>query len=114
MAIWAITSSALSGLGIPVAAGHYVDASGDLPDQYVVYRLISDPAAQHADDEETLRSYRMQVSAYSRTGLETLPDIDAAMLAAGFTRAGGGELPYNEGTRHYGRYTDYFYLEDRS
>lgn len=114
MGIWSITQTALSGIGIPTAAGKYIDAVGELPDQFVVYRLISDPPVQHADDAETLRSYRIQVSAYSRTGLETLPDIDAAMLAAGFTRAGGSELPYNEGTRHYGRYTDFIFLEDRS
>lgn len=111
MTIWERVAAALASLGIPTAANVYTGAS--LPDVFAVYQLISDPPAQHADDGETLTRYRVQVTVYSRAGLSTLPDIRGAMLAAGFTRAGSRELPFNPSTRHYGLAQDFFYLEEQ-
>jgi hypothetical protein len=112
--IWEITEDALDGLGLPLAANTMIMPSGqELPDQYLVYQLISNPPQLHADDLETLRSYRMQVSFYSRTGLATTPaQVETAMLAAGFTRIEGRELPYNLQTRHFGVSMDFNFLED--
>lgn len=112
MTIWERTAAALASLGVPVAAGVYLSATpAALPDLYLVYFLVSSPPEQHADDVETLRSYRMQVSAYIRTGLAGLPDIDSAMTAAGFTRGPQTEIPYNQLTRHFGLALEYVYLE---
>jgi len=87
MSIWEVTAAALAGLGVPIAANVMIsEASAALPDLYLVYFLVSAPPSLHADNAETLRTYRMQVSAYNRAGLASLPDVDGAMVAAGFTR----------------------------
>jgi len=112
MSIWTVTAAALDTLGVPYAASAFIPASGsDLPDQYLVYTTVSSPSEQQADDGETLRSWRVQVSGYDRDGLANLPDIDAAMVAAGFAKSGKAEIPYNRETRHFGLAQDYIYLE---
>ena len=113
MSIWSITKTALTGLGVPISAGVHLEDSGDeLPDLFLVYFLVSSPPEQSADDSETLRSYRMQVSVYSRSGLNSLPDIDTVMVAAGFSRGPQHELPFNQLTRHFGLALEYIYLEE--
>jgi hypothetical protein len=112
MTIWERTQTALAGLGWQTAANTLVVATGsDLPDQFMVYQLISSPPEQHADNRETMRSYRMQVSIYSRNGLVSLPDVNGAMTAAGFCRGPIIELPYNQSTRHYGLALEFVYTE---
>jgi hypothetical protein len=114
MSIWSDTYTALSGIGLPLAANTMIVATGaDLPDQFIVYSMISNPPEQHADNVEKLRSYRMQISVYSRTGMTTIPaQVETAMLAAGFTRLEGRELPYNQQTRHFGLAMDFNYLSE--
>jgi len=113
MSIWERVVAALTGLGVPMAANAYIAASGqELPDLYLTYFLVSSPPEQHADDAETLRSYRMQVTIYNRAGLvANLPDVDGSMVAAGFTRGPQREIPYNQLTRHFGLALEYVYLE---
>lgn len=112
MSIWSITLAALTGLGKPLAANRYVPASGSqLPAEYIVYFLVSSVPQEAADDVETLRSHRMQVSYYSITGLAGLPGISAAMVAAGFTRGPETEIPFNPETGHYGLALEFVYLE---
>jgi len=112
--IWEMTSTALSGLGVPLAANRYLPASDEqeLPDQFIVYQLISSPPELHADDVEKYRSYRMQVTVWDRDGLVSLPDVAGVMLAAGFTRGPLRELPYVESTRHFGLAFEFLYLEE--
>ena len=111
--IWETTAAALSGVGLPVAANTIVSAYGtDYPDQYLIYQMVSNPPKLHADDLEVVRSYRMQVSIYSRSGMASYPGlVEAAMLAAGFTRLEGREIPYNPTTRHFGLSMDFNFLE---
>jgi hypothetical protein len=111
--IWSATKTALTGLNLPMAANQYLVATGSvLPDAFLVYQVISDPAAQHADNAETLRQYRIQVTYCSRTGLPAIPAIEGAMKTAGFTRLPGRELPYNQDTRHFGFALDFSYLDE--
>jgi hypothetical protein len=113
--IWEITEGALDGLGVALAANVYVTASGTaLPDEFMVYSLVSSPPELHADDFEELRSYRMQVSYFNRAGLINMPDIDGAMTAAGFSRSSMRELPYSDKTRHFGVALDYIYLAEQT
>lgn len=113
MDIWSAAKTALTGLALPMAANQYLVATGaDLPDAFLVYQLVTDPPAQAADDTETLRSYTMQVTYYSRTGLAGMPDIEGAMIAAHWTRSAGRELPYNSDTRHYGYAFDFNLLAE--
>lgn len=112
MTIWERIAAALAGLTIPVAANTYQAPAGELPDEFAVYFLISDPPAQHADDAETATRYHVQVSVFSRDGLTALPDVKTPMLAAGFTRSASRELPYNLSTGHYGLMWSFYFLED--
>lgn len=82
----------------------------DLPDQYLAYQEITSVPEQHADDAETERSYTIQVSIFSRAGLVSLPNVDAAMLAAGFVKSTERQLPQDQATGHYGLAVDYVYL----
>jgi hypothetical protein len=105
----AVATALDSVTGVPYGMDTYMSTE-ELPDQYMVYNLIDGVAGQHADDAETLRAYRVQINIYDRAGLADLPDVDAAMLAAGFTKGPERPLPYNAGTGHYGLAKDYFYL----
>lgn len=81
-----------------------------LPDVYLTYQLIVDTPEQSADDVETERSYLMQVSIFSRAGLVSLPDVDTAMLAAGFKKGQRRQLPQDPQTGHYGLAQEYTYI----
>jgi hypothetical protein len=85
--------------------------SAALPSQYITYQLLSGVAEDHADNQETMRTYRVQVNIMSDTGLAVLPDVNTAMLAAGFTKGPERALPKDESTGHYVLAKDYFYLE---
>ena len=101
MTIWELVEEALADLGVPVAANAMIQETGEqLPDQYLVYFLVSSPPELHADDVEVMRSYRMQVSVYSRSGLADLPDVDGGMVAANLTSGLRREKTYNIQTRH--------------
>lgn len=111
MSIWETVETALSGITVPKAANFYQAASGqELPDTFLVYFLLSSLPEQAADDTEMLRSWRVQISVYSRSGLAGLPDVDSAMLAAGFARGPQRELPFNQLTRHFGLALEYVLL----
>ncbi len=113
MSIWERVAAALATVtGLLASAGQRLVASGtELPDEYATYHLVTAPPEQWADDAETARSYLVQVSYYNRDGLGAVPDIDSAMVAAGFSRGPQREIPYDQVTRHYGLALDYNYLE---
>jgi aminoglycoside phosphotransferase (APT) family kinase protein len=102
-------ADALDTLSVPYGMGTYL-CDGKLPDQYMTYTLVSGVPAQHADDAETQRSHRVQVSIFDRNGLADLPDVDAAMLAAGFEKGPERQLPRDDESGHYGLAKDYFSL----
>lgn len=111
--IWKITSDALTPLGLPMAMGVYrVNSVAKYPDTYLVYKNIADVGQSHADNEENSRQYLIQVSYFSVDGLNGMPDIGAAMTAAGFTRGAARELEQNTATGHFGYAMDFYYLED--
>lgn len=111
--IWEIVSDALSTLDVPVAENQMIAPSGEqLPDQYVVYQLVVDSPALHADDGEVLSEPLVQVAIYSRSGLSNLPDVAGAMTAAGFTRGERREQPYNPTTRHFGLVLEFYLLTE--
>lgn len=107
--IFTITNDALAAItpAVEFAQNTFL---GALPDTYLVYKLISSPPEQHAENKETLRSYRIQVSIYSKSGLAVLPDVDTPMLAAGFLKSDMKELPHSQSTAHFGLAKDYVIL----
>jgi len=110
--IWARTLAALTGLGLPLAQNQMVMETGEtLPDEYLVYTLITAPPVQFADDDITVRSYTMQVGYYTRDDLSEMPDIEAVMKAAGFMPGPFRELPFSQESQHNGLALDYTYTE---
>lgn len=100
---------ALDTLNVPYGMDTYL-SNGELPNQYMAYSLIDGVPSQHADDAETQRTYRVQVSIFDRNGLANLPAVDAAMLAAGFEKGPERQLPRDNESGHYGLAKDYFKL----
>ncbi len=115
MTIWERVAAALAPLGVPMAAGgkFLPDTTGGKPARYLVYFVVDAPPEQHADNEETLRNYLVQVSIFDRTSLINLPDITGAMKAAGFTAGSFRELSENQGreNEYFGLGLDFNYLE---
>lgn len=107
--IFQITNDALGTLSpaVPFALDEYI---GDLPDEFLVFHMITGVGQEHADNEETARTYRVQIDIMKRSGLTGLPDVDTVMRAAGFTKGPERELPKDSTTSHYGLAKDYFYL----
>jgi len=112
--IWEMTSTALTGLGVPMAASSYLAATPgvDLPAQYLTYQVIDLMPEAHADDEETLRDELVQVTVRSRNSLANLPDVIGAMTAARLLFASGREIPFDFESRHFGIAFDFEYLRD--
>jgi len=111
MTIFEKVSAALATLNPAVPFGMDVFI-GSLPETYIVYFLVTDNPELHADNAETNRSHHIQISIYSHGGLVSLPDVDTAMLAAGFQKGQRLKLPYSADTQHYGIAIDYFYHLD--
>jgi len=93
---------------IPFAMKPYV---GELPDTFIDYQLVNGSPEQHADNVETGRSYVVQVSIWSVDGLASLPNVDAAMVAAGFQKGTERQLNTDPKTGHFGLAKDYVYFE---
>ena len=93
---------------VPFAMAPY---EGSLPDQFIVHQLLPSPPHDHADNVEIARAYFVQVTIWSKSGLAVLPDVDAAMKAAGFKKGSERQLPKDSQSGHYGLATDYLYLE---
>jgi len=110
--IFEVVNNALASIepAIPFAADTFI---GSLPDTYLTYFLISSPPEQSADDVETERSYRIQISFWGRTGIAGLPTaiVDAAMIAAGFIPSNFRQLPRDQASQHFGLAKDYIYLD---
>jgi len=83
---------------------------GTLPATFIEYELIGSPAEQSADDAETERSYQVQVSIWDTTGLVSLPNVDAAMIAQGFQKGNERQLSKDQQTGHFGIAKDYVYI----
>ncbi len=110
--IFEIVDNALDSLSpaVPFAMDTYL---GDpLPDEYIVYQLIDGVPEQHADNAETARAYRVQVSIMNKSGLASLPNVDGVMVAAGFRRGPERPLLKDKDTSHYGLAKDYIYVSD--
>ncbi len=110
--IWERVSATLSNLAVPYAASKLQVETGETyPNVFVVYFLVSSPPEQFADNVEKMRSYTVQINIFSRDGLISIPDVDGAMKAAGFTKGRIFEIPLDPETGHFGLGTEYFFLE---
>lgn len=92
------------------------DSSGEkqLPDQYIVYFLVSETSALSVDGKEKSSTPRIQVSFYYRqkSKLPNMMDvIKKAFLKNGFSRAGSGRIPKQITTGHHGWRYDFIFYE---
>ncbi len=111
--IFELVEDALSMLAVPFAADKMImDTGQELPDLFMTYRLISSPPVAHADDRETLRSWRVQVSIYSRDGLNALPNVAGAMTDFGFSKSNIAQISKSADTGHYGMAMDFIFTSD--
>lgn len=86
---------------------------GTLPDAYITHQLINSPPEQHADGEETERSYTMQLNFWDKTNIPSTASVDAAMKAADFHKGNVRQLPQDPQTHHYGLAVEYVYFETK-
>lgn len=108
--VWERTATAL-GTVSPAVNYSVAPYKGSLPSAFIAYQLINSPAEQHADGEETERSYTMQLSFWDTAGIPDTTNVDAAMKAAGFTKSNVRQLPQDQQSHHYGLAVEYLYLE---
>lgn len=113
--IWTLIASAVSSLGLPYAADVNRSVLGTpLPDAFIVYGLVAESPETHANDVETERFYRVQLSLYNRAGLSDLVSTDAEMYAKGFCFSRARALPFNPETGHFGLMREYTLLANYS
>lgn len=86
---------------------------GTLPDAYITHQLINSPAEQHADNEETERSYTIQINFWDKANIPSTASVDAAMKAADFHKGDVRQLPQDPQTHHYGLAVEYVYFETK-
>jgi len=85
-----------------------------LPETFITYQLLSKGDLSHADNLPISSSALVQVALYSTDPAikpSAASTLSGAMLTAGFTRAGGRDLPFDKETGHYGYACDFRYYE---
>lgn len=111
--IWARVRDALSGLGVPVEKDVLVlESEAAVPARYITFQEIAAAPKAHVDDREISRAHLVQLSLWSIEGFESFPDVEAAMLAAGFLFQGERDMDMEE-TGHYGQSKDFLFLEEK-
>ncbi len=101
---------------IPYNSIRFEGSKGQLPDNYMVYFLVSNPPGLFADNKEQSSIPRIQVSFYFRDK-SLLPsmmnEIKSTFPKHGFTRAGESPIPYKKDTGHNGWRVDFNFYESR-
>ncbi len=114
MTIWQKVKDALAGLAIKTANNRLTLKTGETwPDQYITFQVPSAGPEKYIDDHETARSYLVQLNLWSRSGFESFPDVETAMLAAGFYFQAERDMDYNDNTGHYGQSKDFLFYEEK-
>lgn len=106
----------LTSIGLPYNFERMDCDTSQLPDTYIVYFLVDDPGVTWSEGKETSHEARIQVSLFYRKKpvALTVPDqIETVFIAAGFTRVGPGNIPYQNDTGHYGWRCDFRFYEHR-
>lgn len=113
--VYEIAENAVSGLGYPYAREHYEpDSSGQLPESYITYDLITSRGATWADGRETSQQHRIRFNFFTTHAdlLKTVPGIiHDAVIAAGFTGGQWRDYRYDKKTSHEGVHSDFYYFE---
>ena len=106
--------AALQPLGYPVREQGTYAATDTLPETFITYFVASQDDKSHADNLPQSQVSAVQVALYSkRPAIVQNADqaLRAALIPAGFLRAGGRALPFEATTRHYGYVTTYNFYD---
>lgn len=101
---------------VPYDSIRFEGSGKQLPDNYMVYFLVSNPPGLFADNREISSTPRIQVSFFFRkkSRLPSMMDeIKNTFPRYGFTRAGESPIPYQKDTGHYGWRCDFNFYESR-
>lgn len=112
--IYKLACDTLAPLGYPVKEQGTYAADAVLPETHITYYLLDSPNNTHADNLPTSTTHRVQLVLYSKKpAIKQQADtlLKSVMLPGGFLRAGGGDMPYNENTGHYGYRSVYQFYE---
>jgi len=92
------------------------EGARQLPDNFIVYFLVSEPPALIVDNKELSSLPRIQVSFFYRkkNDFPIVQDlIKELFVLHGFVRVGSGRIPYQKDTGHYGWRYDFNFYERR-
>ena len=112
--VYSVIYDTLISIGYPVREQGTYGQNEKLPETHITYFVIDQANESHADNAPTSRTTKARVFLYSRKpAIAQQADsvLKAAMLAAGFLRAGGRPLPFDKDTGHYGYVSTYNYFE---
>ena len=113
--IWERVFSALTPLGWPISQDVRLAADGaDIPDQYLVYTLITGVGQEFADNQEENLLHHVQVSWFSKNAFSgaSLTALLGAMKTAGFTKGPITSMPYNNNARLFCLALEFYFLEE--
>lgn len=101
---------------IPYDSIRFEGSEKQLPENYIVYFLVSNPPGLFADNRERSSIPRIQVSFYFRDKSQLpsmMETIKNTFQEYGFTRAGESPIPYQKDTGHNGWRCDFNFYESR-
>lgn len=112
--VYSRTYDTLLGLGYPVREQGSYAATETLPETFCTYQVIDQTDKSHADNRPASMTSTVLVSLYSRRpAIIQRADqmLRAAMISAGFLRAGGRNMPLDRDTGHYGYVSTYNFYD---
>lgn len=112
--VYSKTNETLQGLGYPVREQGSYAATDTLPETFATYLVIDQTDRSHADNQPASMTSSVQVALYSRRPAivqQADQALRAAMIPAGFLRAGGRNMPLDADTGHYGYVSTYNFYD---
>jgi hypothetical protein len=104
----------LAPLGYTIREQGTFKSGETLPESFITFLIVDSPNDTHYDNLPTSTTYRMQITLYSQKPSviqSANTTIKGLMLPAGFVRASGRSLPFNQDTGHYAWTQDYKLFE---
>lgn len=110
MTIWEICENAIKDFceanNIEYAAMRYIPPGGveTLPDEYIVYDMISDPNNAHYSNRPVSTDYRIQFDYMAREQYrmaEIPPKIEDLLIEAGFLMQGNARIRFDDKSGHW-------------
>jgi len=104
----------LAALGFPVSEQGSYGPTETLPETLITYFVLDETDISHADNLPASTMTSAQVALYSKRPAivqQANRTLRSVMLPAGFLRAGGRNLPFDQETGHYGYTSTYNFYD---